>query len=102
VQEVPDSVLELLAQLPHPVRLPILLALEEEPRSTSELAALLDVPFDRVDHAVRVLVRVGLVTRVRSELTSPDANTLRRVYRTRHQGWIDVLAALRTVADSAG
>jgi DNA-binding transcriptional ArsR family regulator len=101
VEEVPDSILDLLAQLPHPVRLPILLALEEQPRSTSELAALLDVPFDRVDHAVRMLLRVGLLTRVRSEPTSPDANTLRRVYRTRHSGWPGVLAALRLVADSA-
>lgn len=88
----------LVAELAHPVRLPVLLALEEHPRSPSELAEALDQPFHRVNHAVRALSAAGLLVTVRRERSTSAPNVYRRVYATRHNGWARLVGVLGEVA----
>ena len=84
----------LLAEIRHPVRLPILVALADEHLSPSQLSDRLDVPLDTVVYAVRALHRAGLIELVRVEPAGVGANTVRRVYRTVRHDWhrvVDVL-----------
>jgi DNA-binding transcriptional ArsR family regulator len=85
----------LLAEIRHPVRLPILVALAEEHLSPSQLAERLDVSLDTVVYAVRALHRAGLIELVRVEPAGVGENTVRRVYRALRDDWhrvVDVLA----------
>lgn len=85
----------LLAEIRHPVRLPILLALADEHLSPSQLADRLDVSLDTVVYAVRALHRAGLIELVRVEPAGKGENTVRRVYRTLRGDWhrvVDVLS----------
>jgi DNA-binding transcriptional ArsR family regulator len=91
----------LLAELRHPVRLPILLALEQRPRSPSELAEDLSEPFDRVNHALRALTAAGLVELVRHERVAGRTNLMRRVYASRYRGWDTLVAAMEAIAASS-
>jgi predicted transcriptional regulator len=102
MEPLPDeTVLLLLGELAHPVRLPLLLALEERPRSPSELATDLDQPFHRVNHAVKALVAAGLVERVRQERSVNASNTYRSVYASRYRGWQGLVEALDHIAATA-
>jgi DNA-binding transcriptional ArsR family regulator len=98
---VPPSVTLLLGELAHPVRLPVLLALEERPRSPSELAEDLGEPFHRVNHAVKSLARAGLVDMVRQERSVNAPNIYRRVYASRYSGWQQLADALQRIAATA-
>ncbi|MDX6730689.1 MAG: Bacterial regulatory protein arsR family [Baekduia sp.] len=69
----------LLAEIRHPVRLPILLALADQHLSPSQLADRLGVPLDTVVYAVRALHRAGLIELVRVEPAGVVENTVRRV-----------------------
>ena len=77
----------LLAEIRHPVRLPILLALSDDQLSPSQLAERLDVPLDTVVYAVRALYRAGLIDLVRVEPAGVGENTVRRVYRSLRRDW---------------
>jgi DNA-binding transcriptional ArsR family regulator len=97
VEGISEQAARILAELRHPVRMPILLALEERPRSASEMADDLDEPFDRVNHAIRALAAAGLIELVRQEPAGSAPNLLRRVYGVRYQGWhtlVDTLEAI--------
>jgi DNA-binding transcriptional ArsR family regulator len=94
VSAVPERIPALLAHLRHPIRLPILLALENRELSATELSRELDEPFDAVNYALRHLSKAGLVELVRVEPASESANTLRRIYRTRRTGWSRVVKVL--------
>jgi predicted transcriptional regulator len=85
----------------YPVRLRILLALEERERSTAELAELLDITFFSAVNAVNKLLRAELVVVVRTERAAEHASTMRRVYANRHKGWAKVKDAFEEVAGSA-
>jgi DNA-binding transcriptional ArsR family regulator len=100
VNDVSPRALAVLAQAGGPVRLRILLALEEREQSTAELAAALDISFDSADNGVRKMVRAGLVRVVRAEQASEHAHTMRRVYGNQHSGWAGVRDALEEVASS--
>jgi DNA-binding transcriptional ArsR family regulator len=85
----------LLAEIRHPVRLPILLALADEQLSPSQLAERLDVPLDTVVYAVRALHRAGLIELVRVEPAGVGENTVRRVYRSLRDDWHRVVEVLK-------
>jgi DNA-binding transcriptional ArsR family regulator len=97
VSGLSDQATHILAELRHPVRLPILLALEERPRSPSEMAEDLGEPFDRVNHAMRALAAAGLIEPVRQERAESTPNLLRRVYGSRYRGWPALVAALEAI-----
>jgi DNA-binding transcriptional ArsR family regulator len=97
VSGISDQAVHILAELRHPVRLPILLALEERPRSPSEMAEDLGEAFDRVNHAMRALASAGLIEPVRQEPAGSTPNLLRRVYGSRYQGWHTLVAALEAI-----
>jgi DNA-binding transcriptional ArsR family regulator len=97
VDAVSDRAARMLAELRHPVRLPILLALEERPRSASELADELGEPFDRVNHAMRALAAAGMIELVRHEPAPASPNLLKRVYASRYQGWPTLVQTLETI-----
>jgi DNA-binding transcriptional ArsR family regulator len=84
----------LLAEIRHPIRLPILLALADEHLSPSQLAERLDVPLDTVVYAVRALHRAGLIELVRVEPAGVGENTVRRVYRSLREDWHRVVEVL--------
>jgi DNA-binding transcriptional ArsR family regulator len=84
----------LLAEIRHPVRLPILLALADEHLSPSQLADRLGVPLDTVVYAVRALHRAGLIELVRVEPAGVGENTVRRVYRSLRPDWARVVEVL--------
>ncbi|HMJ36090.1 MAG TPA: winged helix-turn-helix domain-containing protein [Baekduia sp.] len=100
MEPLSDLAGHLLAELGHPVRLPILLALEERPRSATELARDLDQPFDRVNHALRALAAAGVVELIRHEPVADRTNLVRRVYASRYRGWNTLVAALEDIASS--
>lgn len=91
---IPARIPALLGHLRHPIRLPVLLALEDRELSATELARELNEPFDAVNYALRHLSKAGLVELVRIEPASESANTLRRIYRTRRTGWARVVEVL--------
>jgi DNA-binding transcriptional ArsR family regulator len=99
VASVPERIPVLLAHIRHPIRLPILMALEGRELSATELSRELGEPFDAVNYALRHLSGAGLVELVRIEPASESANTLRRIYTTRRTGWqrlVDVLDEFST------
>lgn len=81
------------------VRLRVLLALEQERRSTAALAEALDVSFNSADNAVRKLMAAGLVTVVDKEEAHPAVYTMRRVYGCTVVGWQDVVDALEQLEE---
>jgi predicted transcriptional regulator len=95
-----DEAATLLAELRHPVRLPILLALEERPRSPTEMAEDLGEPFDRVNHAMRAMASAGLIALVREEPAAAAPNLMRRIYAVRYRGWGRLVETLEAIADA--
>jgi DNA-binding transcriptional ArsR family regulator len=102
VEGISDQAARMLAELRHPVRLPILLALEESPRSASELAVELGEAFDRVNHAMRALAGAGMIELVRQEPAEAAPNLLRRVYASRYRGWPALVATLEAIVATGG
>jgi DNA-binding transcriptional ArsR family regulator len=100
VNGLSDEAAALLAELRHPVRLPILLALEERPRSPTEMAEDLGEPFDRVNHAMRAMAAARLIALVREEPAVAAPNLMRRIYAVRYQGWQRLVEALEAIADA--
>jgi DNA-binding transcriptional ArsR family regulator len=100
VDGISDQAAHILAELRHPVRMPILLALEERPRSASEMAEELGEAFDRVNHAMRALAAAGLIELVRHERAGPSPNLLRRVYGSRYRGWRTLVQTLEAIVAS--
>lgn len=97
---IPARSAHLLTVLKDPLRLKILLALEEQPRSSAQLSRDLRLPYDQVNWAMKSLARGRLAELERSE---PAANgqTIQKVYAARHSGWAGLLPALETIADTA-
>ena len=90
----------LLTVLKDPLRLRILLALEESPRSAAELARDLDTAYDKVNWAVKSLAHGGLAE-LRSAEPGPSGQTIQKVYGTRHSGWAELLPVLESIASTA-
>jgi DNA-binding transcriptional ArsR family regulator len=90
----------LLTVLKDPLRLAILLALEERPRSSAELARDLDLPYDKVNWAMKSLAGGRLAELARSE-PAPNGQTMQKVYAARHRGWAALVPALDAIAATA-
>jgi DNA-binding MarR family transcriptional regulator len=101
VTQISPRAVALAAEAGYPVRLRILLALEEREQSTAELAELLGVTFFSAVNAVNKLLRADLVVVVRTEQAAEHASTMRRVYANRHKGWVKVRDAFEEVAGTA-
>ncbi len=96
--DVPREVVDLFAALRHPLRLPILLALEDEPRTAAQLALALGAGADEVQYALKQLRAGGLV--VAADHQPTRGTILAAVYAPAHRGWRDlVVAAQALLAD---
>jgi DNA-binding transcriptional ArsR family regulator len=87
----------MIVALGHPNRLPILIALEAEPRTISELVDATGIGREPVKHAIKILAAAGLVE-VKESIQ--DKNLVRHVYSTPGRGWRTILDALTTVSES--
>lgn len=100
VPVVPPEVLSILAELRHPIRLSILLALEQHERTSVELCDDLGLErerhMDMIQYALKRLRQQGLVTVTGSRKTSAKSAAL--VYTTQFKGWNETLKALSAVA----
>lgn len=99
-EPLPPGAAFLITTVKDALRLRILIAIEERPMGAAELARLLDLPFDKVNWAVRGLAEAGLLTLDRYEPANGRGSALAKVYRTRHTGW-DGLAAFLEAMDGA-
>jgi DNA-binding transcriptional ArsR family regulator len=90
----------LLTVLKDPIRLTILIELERQPRSAAELARDLDLPYDKVNWAMRSLAQGGLAE-LRSAEPGPSGQTIQKVYAARHSGWAALPPVLDAIAASA-
>jgi DNA-binding transcriptional ArsR family regulator len=90
----------LLTVLKDPLRLRILLALEERPRSSAQLARDLGLPYDKVNWAMKSLAR-GRLTKVARSEPAPSGQTIQKIYVARHTGWAALVPALETIAATA-
>jgi DNA-binding transcriptional ArsR family regulator len=90
----------LLSVLKDPLRLTILLALEQHPRSATELARDLETPYDKVSWALRSLAHGGLAD-LQSVEPGPSGQTIQKVYSARHSGWAGLLPVLDAIAATA-
>jgi DNA-binding transcriptional ArsR family regulator len=97
---IPARSAHLLTVLKDPLRLRILLALEDRPRSAAELARDLELPYDKVNWAVKALAHGRLAALERSE-PAPNGQTIQKVYAVRHQGWASLVPALEAIAATA-
>jgi DNA-binding transcriptional ArsR family regulator len=94
---VPAESTRLLAAIGHPVRLPILMALEERPRAAADLARDLGLRYDKVNHAIHVLDAAGLIYLAEEGMRDGMAF---KVYACNHSGWKRLLAPLARIADT--
>jgi DNA-binding transcriptional ArsR family regulator len=93
---VPPEVKRLLAELAHPNRLPILIALEQRPRGATELAGDLELDLDAVNWALKRLRREGLVV-IQRHAVMPS-NIKFAIYATANRKWKGILTAASAVA----
>jgi DNA-binding transcriptional ArsR family regulator len=84
----------LLDGLKDSLRLRILLALEAKPRSVQELSTDLDVPYDKVNWAVKTLAKAELVHIQAYERAGPRRSAMANIFATRHSGWDTLLPVL--------
>jgi DNA-binding transcriptional ArsR family regulator len=89
----------LLTVLKDPLRLKILLALEQRPRSAAQLSRDLTLPYDKVNWAMKSLADGGLAE-LRSAEPGPTGQTIQKVYGTRHSGWERLIPVLDAIADT--
>jgi DNA-binding transcriptional ArsR family regulator len=97
---IPARSAHLLTVLKDPLRLRILLALEERPRSAAELGRDLALPYDKVNWAVKALAHGRLAEMERAE-PAPNGQTIQKVYAARHSGWAGLVPALEAIAETA-
>ena len=92
-----EDAARLLDGLKDSLRLRILLALEAKPRSPKELSVDLGVPYDRVNWALKTLVKGELVQIERHERAGPRRSAVSNIFATRHVGWAKLLPVLDEV-----
>ena len=97
---ISTSTLGLAGGLMDPLRLRVLLALEDRHATATQLSRALDVPYDKVNWAVKQLVKRGLVELVTIEPASTGM-VMQKVYAARHRGWAALVPVLDAIAASA-
>jgi DNA-binding transcriptional ArsR family regulator len=90
--------LQLLDAVRDGLRLRILLALEDEPRSATELSAALGQPYGKVNWAVKSLIAAGIVE---VQENRRELKTVSIVLTTPYVGWSGLAAELDRLAGSA-
>jgi len=90
----------LLTVLKDPLRLKILLALEQRPRTAAQLSRDLTLPYDKVNWAMRSLADGGLAE-LHSAEPGPTGQTIQKVYGARHSGWERLVPVLDAIAETA-
>jgi DNA-binding transcriptional ArsR family regulator len=103
---IPGGPAKLLAAIREPLRLEILLSLEQRPGSAADLEDELGADYAKVSYAFRELLRAGLIERRPDAAQREPAPTGRgrdlvKIYGTRHTGWPNVLQSLADVAATA-
>jgi DNA-binding transcriptional ArsR family regulator len=96
---ISEATLMLVGGLMDPLRLRVLLALEDRPSTPTQLAKALDVPYDKVNWAVKQLVKGGLVE-LRSVEPAASGMVMQKVYAARHRGWAALVPVLDAIAAS--
>jgi DNA-binding transcriptional ArsR family regulator len=84
----------LLDGLKDSLRLRILLSLEAKPRSVKQLSTDLDVPYDKMNWAVKTLAKAELIQIQAYELAGPRRSAVSTIFATRHAGWATLLPVL--------
>jgi DNA-binding transcriptional ArsR family regulator len=95
-----EDAARLLDGLKDSLRLRILLALEAQPRSPKDLSDALDVPYDKVNWALKTLEKAELVQIERHERAGPRRSAVSNVFAARHVGWARLLPVLDGVAST--
>ena len=90
---MPQEVLDLLAAVRHPLRLPILLVLEQRPCTAAELGAVLEVGGDDIQYALRQLRAARLIETLGERKTRGTIPAT--IYGPAHAGWQDLLETVR-------
>jgi DNA-binding transcriptional ArsR family regulator len=91
---------QLLTVLKDPLRLKILLALEQRPRSAAQLSRDLQLPYDKVNWAMKSLAD-GRLAELHSAAPGPTGQTIQKVYGSRHSGWARLVPVLDAIAETA-
>jgi DNA-binding transcriptional ArsR family regulator len=91
---------QLLDGLKDSLRLRILLALEAKPRSAKDLSTALDVPYDKVNWALKTLAKGELVHIQAYERAGPRRSAVSNIFATRHAGWATLLPVLDEIVSS--
>jgi DNA-binding transcriptional ArsR family regulator len=90
----------LLDGLKDSLRLRILLALEEKPRSAKALSVDLDVPYDKVNWALKTLAKADLVQIEAYERAGPRRSAVSNIFAARHAGWATLLPVLEEIEET--
>ncbi|WCB92524.1 hypothetical protein DSM104299_01220 [Baekduia alba] len=96
---IAQKTLELAGGLMDPLRLRVLLALDDRPSTATQLSKALDAPYDKVNWAVKQLVKGGLVE---LKVVEPAASgmVMQKVYAARHRGWAALVPVLDAIVAS--
>ena len=100
MEDLPEDAARLLDALKDSLRLRILLALEAKPRSPKELSTVLDVPYDKVNWALKTLEKAELVQIEAYERAGPRRSAVSNIFATRHVGWAALLPVLDGIAST--
>jgi DNA-binding transcriptional ArsR family regulator len=97
---ISESTLGLAGGLMDPLRLRVLLALEDRPSTATQLSKALDAPYDKVNWAVKQLVKGGLAD-LRAIEPAAGGMVMQKVYEARHRGWAALVPVLDAIAASS-
>jgi DNA-binding transcriptional ArsR family regulator len=96
---ISQRTLDLASGLMDPLRLRVLLALEDRPSTATQLSRALDAPYDKVNWAVKQLVKGGLAE-LRAVEPGASGMVMQKVYAARHHGWAALVPILESIATS--
>jgi hypothetical protein len=97
---ISEATLGLAGGLMDPLRLRVLLALEDRPSTATQLSKALDAPYDKVNWAVKQLVKNDLAE-LRAIEPAASGMVMQKVYAARHRGWAALVPVLDAIARSA-
>jgi DNA-binding transcriptional ArsR family regulator len=100
MSEPTEHAARLLDGLKDSLRLRILLALEAKPRSAQQLSVDLDVPYDKVNWALKTLAKAELVQIEAYERAGPRRSAVSNIFATRHAGWATLLPVLDEIVST--
>jgi DNA-binding transcriptional ArsR family regulator len=100
MDDLQEDAARLLDALKDSLRLRILLALEAKPRSAKELSTDLDVPYDKVNWALKTLEKAELVQIEAYERAGPRRSAVSNIFAVRHVGWAALLPILAEIAST--